>query len=328
MNQRLKGLKQWTFNIFDALSASGLEYSLCFSGGKDSHALLGVYLEWSRLTGKRLNVSVVFSDTFLEVPSLYRLVLKAREICDRKIPFNFAQPDLDKTFWVVQFGIGYPVPTVHNRWCTGLLKINPMEALGDAIAITGSHLGESHKRDNKLSSCGSTECGIDLIVKKIDAIARWTNCDVWDYLLFYGDRYLYPGIFDDLQSTYAISAETNSLRMGCFMCPVVALSTIEGNVSDGILPPLSSKVRQILEELRSAPRILSPKTKKGGAILVDARISVWEKQITPLLPELLERGWISVGAIAMVEQMLNDRTYPPTYSLDWIKSQELLFRTV
>lgn len=320
---RLDFLVEWSFRVFDSLSLEN-EYQLAFSGGKDSHVLLGVYLNWCKARGKRLNLRVVFSDTFLESPQLYRLVDAVAVVCDRlSIPFVKVYPSVDSTFWVKLVGFGYPVPNWKNRWCTGKLKVEPMRKLG-TTGITGRHTGESSKRDLSLKTCGSSECGIDQIKNSVDPLAVWRNCDIWDYIILFLDDILYPGVSDALHSLYDIAEDSSgSLRMGCGICPVVGRNAIAKQVQDGIIPPFALAVRDLIEELRIAPRILSERTGKAGAIHVDARIDFWDK-LQPLIPQLREYSWLSEVVEARVNELLSDRSYPPTYRKEWIAEQEPL----
>ena len=41
----LQELEAWTFNVFDNLESNN-HYAIHYSGGKDSSALLGLYLKW------------------------------------------------------------------------------------------------------------------------------------------------------------------------------------------------------------------------------------------------------------------------------------------
>lgn len=318
---RLGNLLQWSFNVFDSLDDS-LSYQLAFSGGKDSHVLLGVYLAWIMERKKRLNLIAIFSDTLLESTPLYELIQLAELVCVKNnIPFVKVQPSVEQSFWYKLVGLGYPVPDHRNRWCTQYLKIAPMKKLG-AIPITGSHSGESSKRDKRLSTCGSSECGVDKIERKVEPIAPWKNCDVWDWIILFSDTVLYSGCSEKLMLTYSISeSESGSLRMGCFMCPVVSEKRICKQVEDGLIPPFSREIRHLLDELRQAPRIRSARTKKAGAILVDARIEFWEK-LRSFFPAMQEHGWISTEIINAVDDLLDSRAYPPTYTEEWIKSEE------
>ena len=314
----LQDKMDWTFKVFGNLPKDEA-YQLCFSGGKDSHVLLGMYLLWSKRSGIRLDMKVVFADTLLESASLYKLV-ESVEALD--IQFKRVVAPLKDNFWVKLFGYGYVVPNHRARWCTKLLKVKPMNTV-KGKPLTGSHLGESTQRNNRINTCGSSECGIDLMNGTIEPLSRWTNCDVWDWIAIHGDAALYSGFCDNISNTYNISESAKSLRMGCFMCPVVSPKTLAKNVEDGVSPPITLKVSELLEDLRKAKRINSPRTKKAGAILVDERIKAF-KSFKLLTPELKELGFVSEEVIEEIEKLLLKRSYPPTYKREWIKEQELI----
>ena len=334
----LKKLEEWTFDVFDNLERDN-HYAIHYSGGKDSSALLGLYLKW--LNNKAIaalpNISVIFNDTLLESKKLYRLIDNMGNLLAHKnIEFNITRPAIDRTYWAVQFGLGYPVPNHRNRWCTGDLKVKPSQKFykqrEGAIPITGAHLGESSKRNQRLSKCGSTECGIDMIgdkVNTINPIAKWDNCDVWDWLILNSDQYFYKDFFIQLDSAYTDTTSKKSdgnLRMGCAFCPVVALKTLENNVSNGVSKPYVIQIRNILETLRKAPRINSPRTGKKGAITVEYRKIYWA-QIKRYFPQLKEDGFIDDEIITYVDKKLASDSYPPTYSKEWIKEQEKLLES-
>ncbi len=321
---RLDSLIEWSFNVFDSLNPDQ-EYQLAFSGGKDSHVLLGVYLLWRESRGKQLNLRVVFSDTFLESPKLLELVEAVSQLCDRiSIPFVKVQPEIEASFWVKLVGLGYPVPNWKNRWCTKDLKTVPMKRV-PGVVIAGSHEGESTKRTTRLQGCGSSECGIDQIANKVEPLAIWQNCDIWDWLILFADRILYPGASDALLSLYDIAESTNgSLRMGCLNCPVVSRNAIAKQVADGIIPSIALQVWDLInDKLRFAPRILSERTGKAGAIHVDARIEFW-REMQPLIPKLRRYSdtWLNEEVEREVDTLLNRRAYPPTYRQAWIDEQE------
>lgn len=299
--------------IFDSLDLSKT-YTIGFSGGKDSHALLICFLLWKQIRNITTdNFTVVFSDTMLEVESLYLVVENIEKYC-KNIIFERRKPE--HTYWYYQFVVGYPVPTHFNRWCTKSLKVDPMNSKG-AIPITGRHLGESKDRDNRLqSSCSSGECGIDKIKKSYDPIINFRNCDVWDLIFFADGTVLYDGVFNLLRNTYNQSEDkSGSLRMGCIMCPVISVSSLSSNISSK--PFLG--IRDTLEKLRKCRRILNPKLKKLGAIYIGDRRLIW-KQLNKEL--LLSFGYITLDEIDLIDELIcSDYSYPKTYTKDWVDSE-------
>ncbi|MGK7948250.1 MAG: phosphoadenosine phosphosulfate reductase family protein [Xenococcaceae cyanobacterium] len=153
----------------------GSQYILSFSGGKDSHVLLGIYNLYLKLGFKPINLIVRFADTKLEHRSLYRTIELTKVFCARQnIPFEVVVAK--QSYWYVQFALGYPVPDFRIRWCTGKLKVQPMIPSRKLKSITGRHFGESKVRDERLKrranlasktrhrnarGCGSDTCGTD-----------------------------------------------------------------------------------------------------------------------------------------------------------------------
>jgi 3'-phosphoadenosine 5'-phosphosulfate sulfotransferase (PAPS reductase)/FAD synthetase len=299
-----------------AAMPSDRSYTLAFSGGKDSHALLGAFLLYKRLFNANTNnFQLIFADTRLETDELYQLVEKIEQTVT-EIATCRALPE--HSYWYYQFVIGYPVPNYKNRWCTKFLKVKPMNTSNNSvIPITGRHYGESAKRDERLEKCSKGECGSDIMSKVIpetyEPLLHFTNCNIWDFLFYLDGTILYKGVFNNLQNTYQQSESSNSLRMGCFMCPVVGLSTIKGNNN-----PEGVRFRLILEELRKCRRINSPKTKKAGAIFIEDRRKVWQQLNKDFL---FESNYITEIEIKDIDTLIKFDSYPKTYSPEWIAAE-------
>jgi 3'-phosphoadenosine 5'-phosphosulfate sulfotransferase (PAPS reductase)/FAD synthetase len=289
-------------------------YHLAFSGGKDSHALLVVYLLWKKMFNPKIKLTIKFSDTRLESDLIYQSIknienqLNGKELFERTYPVN--------NYWFYQFVIGYPVPDYRVRWCTSELKIKPMSH-NKSISITGRHYGESEERDKKLKldNCSSGECGIDRIKKSFDPILHFRNCDVWD-LIFYADgKLLYEGVFRQLKKTYSqTQSEVGSLRMGCFMCPVIGINTLRIDQSR----QHGMSIRLTLEKLRGSRRLKSPRTGKNGAIYIEDRRTIWRELDKEIL---LKFGYITEIEIKEIDKLIQLDSYPKTYSQEWIKSE-------
>lgn len=299
-------------------------YSINFSGGKDSHVILGVYLLYLKLGYPKLNIDVCFADTKIEYHSLYRVIDKVKNWCDTN-HLNFLTVTSPKSYWFVQYVYGYPVPNHFVRWCTGKLKVQPLKK-HKTIPITGRHLGESIARDNRIKKdyCGTNECGTDKLIstlKVFEPILHFRNCLVWDCLFYFDGAVLYEGCFSLLKQTYKQAGDTKSgsLRMGCFMCPVIALSTIRKNLDNGLIDSEALGIRLHLEKLREARRVNNQRTKKRGAIYVVDRRENWE---TLHKDYLLANNWITQNDIEQITTALKSNyAYPPTYKKDWIDLQ-------
>ncbi len=304
--------------VFDSLDKSG-KYHLAFSGGKDSHALLIVFLLWQRIRDVEThNFRLFFANTLIETRLLYELISAIQNSLDT-ISLEILYPK--QSYWFYQFAVGYPVPDWKNRWCTHYLKIEPQDRVKKGgMAITGRHYGESSARDSRLRSkekgCSTGECGIDKIKSSIDPIINFRNCDVWDLIFYADETILYKGVFNALTATYNNATdEKGSLRMGCIMCPVVSVNTLKADLSRHSFVG----IRDILEELRNSKRINSARTKKKGAIYIGDRRIIWQKLNKELL---LGLGYITQSEIELISECLeSDYSYPKTYTREWIDSE-------
>ena len=81
-------------------------YTINFSGGKDSHVLLGIYLLYLKLGYPKLDINVCFADTKIEYHSLYRVIDQAKAWCEaHNIEFvtlksNYSYPPTYKREWI------------------------------------------------------------------------------------------------------------------------------------------------------------------------------------------------------------------------------------
>ena len=95
-----------------------------FSGGKDSTAMLLLLLERGVTVDE-----IIFCDTGMEFPELYRHIEKVKEYIDR--PITVLKPEHNFEYYlseiVIQKGAnagkcGYGWPRLWHRWCTRAFK--------------------------------------------------------------------------------------------------------------------------------------------------------------------------------------------------------------
>lgn len=338
--------------LFDYIT-NHYEYNLQFnfSGGKDSSAIVGMILsliKQGKLGKKQTHKIIIYhSDTTIESPLFTKFtqkVLKFFEDCGLRVIVGRA--DVSQRLFAQIFAYGKPIPNHSVRWCTDNLKIKLAEQtakrLGDkTIIFTGEHVGESSKRDNKLSklsanTCGSSECGSDKFKEQRTKnkeqlihrpIHNWRTCQVWEYL-----QYLdYCGVinfYKELAEVYKIAndTETNkSLRMGCVGCPVISIKNHYNTFDKGIPNYLSLKLSLIFEEMRNdSLRLKNPKRflkgdindKNGGygALALESRKYYWE-EIKKLNEQMQNIGFdmISKPEQDYIEESLSIGRYPITY---------------
>jgi DNA sulfur modification protein DndC len=288
-------------------------WGIAWSGGKDSSATLTLII-WLLDTGRiprPKSLTVFYADTRQELPPL---AIAARQIMDelaeRGIRVEIVMAPMDKRFMVYILGRGVPPPNNNTlRWCTGQIKITPMEnALrdrldqldGQILMITGVRQGESAIRDQRIEmSCGKdgAECGQGWYqqvlpnakglrgrLATLAPLLHWRVCHVWEWLRHWAPQ----AEFGDW-STAAIAeayggdeAEEVNARTGCIGCPLAAedkaLDTILINPQWAYLEPLKG-IKLLWRELRKPQHRLR---KAGLEILKSGKTAVNPQRMGPL----------------------------------------------
>lgn len=259
-------------------------WGIAWSGGKDSSATLTLimYLIDTGKIRKPKTLTVFYADTRLELPPLAIAAMQIMdELEDRGIRVDVVRAPMDKRFMVYLLGRGVPPPNNGTlRWCTGQIKISPMEdALrqrldqldGNILMITGVRQGESAIRDRRIEmSCGKdgAECGQGWYqqtlpnarglrgrISTLAPLLHWRVCHVWEWLKHWAPQ----AEFGDW-STRMIAdayggdeAEEVNARTGCIGCPLAqedkALDTILQNPRWQYLAPLKG-LKPLWRELR------------------------------------------------------------------------------
>lgn len=261
-----------------SLEAHGSAYghwAVAYSGGKDSTAVLTVVWHLIR-TGRvkapaRLTVS--YADTRMELPPL---AAAARTILDllrsQGVEVHVVLPPLDERFFVYMFGRGVPPPTNRFRWCTGQIKVEPMEAevrrlagAGKILMLTGVRQGESAARDARIAlSCSKdgNECGQgwyhqSLSPDHCDTLApilHWRVCFVWDWLSGFVEPHGFPTamVADAYGQGREGGAVEKNARTGCNGCPLAT----RDSALDNLLRRDRYRYLEPLKELRPLYRWL------------------------------------------------------------------------
>lgn len=273
-------------------------WAICWSGGKDSTTLLTLllYLLTSGQVQWPKSLTILYADTRMELPPL---AIAAQwiidDLRDRGLKVRVVTAPMDKRYFVYMFGRGVPTPGAHFRWCTGMLKIAPMqEAVQRVYAQTGTKLlvltgvrqGESAMRDGRIAmSCGrdGAECGQGWFQETLPGEAcntlapllHWRVCHVWEWLKHWAPKAEF-GDWDTSPIADAYGgdeAEEINARTGCICCPVAskdkALTTILKNNAWAYLAPLL-ELRDLYEDMRLAKyRLRKPagETGAGGKLV-------------------------------------------------------------
>lgn len=232
---------------------------ICFSGGKDSTALLQlVFYALSDLPKQRLTkeIHVLSNDTLVENPAILEYVDeqlekiethgKAELYSHNPDLFNVAKvrPNLEDTFWVNLIGKGYPSPNRWFRWCTERLKINPtsnyikctVNRRGQVIVLLGTRKAESANRAASMSKYNDDGRMRNHTLPNAlvyAPIANLSNNEVWAYILQAKNPWgndnvgllrLYSHACSGGECPFVIETGTQSCgksRFGCWVCTVV-----------------------------------------------------------------------------------------------------------
>ena len=243
-----------------------------FSGGKDStlvaHAVFEAILSIPPYARTR-EVHIVSNDTMVESPFV---ILHLDEVTQRiaraakslEIPISVARtyPDLDKTFWTLLIGKGYPSPNQTMRWCTDRLKILPTSSyikrnvseFGAAVVVLGVRRAESTSRQKTVHSYKNmTDSRLHEHSELPGAfiyrpIVELSTDDVWEILATFhapwgGSHSALFKLYRDAQggecpvmlsNDEAAGCGTSNSRFGCWTCTVVEKDrSLQGYVDSG-----------------------------------------------------------------------------------------------
>lgn len=296
-----------------AYGSSHEHWGVAWSGGKDSTATLTliIYLIDTGKIARPKTLTVFYADTRQE---LLPLAAAARGIMDeleeRGIQVETVMAPMDDRFMVYILGRGVPPPNNNTlRWCTGQIKIEPMEEAlrkrveqldGQILMITGVRQGESAIRDRRIEmSCGKdgAECGQGWYqqvlpnakglrgrIATLAPLLHWRVCHVWEWL-----KHWAPAAEFGDWSTAAIAdayggdeAEEINARTGCVGCPLAqedtALNTILLNPHWAYLAPMKG-IKVLWRELREPQHRLR---KAGIERLKDGSIGKNPQRMGPL----------------------------------------------
>lgn len=274
-----------------------------FSGGKDStvvaHGIFEALLTIPPSQRKR-HVHIVSNDTMVESPLVIAHLDEVTERIERAarnldLPITVARtkPELDKTFWVLLIGKGYPSPNMTMRWCTDRLKIQPTSTYvkkhisdyGAAVVVLGVRRDESQTRqrsiDKRRNMRGSnltphTDLPGAFIYRPIVDL---TTDDVWEILGAFhapwgGNHANLFQLYRDadggecpvvLSKSEAPGCGTSNSRFGCWTCTVVEKDkSLQGFIDAGKhhFKPLVD-FRDWLKKIRNNPEMRQAYRRNG-----------------------------------------------------------------
>ncbi len=311
------GSKRLEFNeqiqlTIDSLSIHGPKHdhwAMAWSWGKDSTTLvtLVTQLILSGQVKAPKSLTILCADTRMELIPLWLSALKIIEkLKEFGIDIKVVMAPLDDRYFVYILGRGVPPPSNTFRWCTGQIKIEPMEAaLKDLynqvrqkiLMLTGVRQGESAIRDGRIAmSCSrdGAECGQGWYQTGLDSdicstlapILHWRVCSVWDWLKIFAPSKQYGEWPTQLLADAygGDEAEEINARTGCIGCPLAqkdkALEYIIKIPVWKYLTPLMG-LKQIYREMRKPQYRL----RKDGAIKKDGTLAKNQQRLGPLTIE-------------------------------------------
>jgi len=327
--QRIDFNEQIQFTI-DSLNAHGKKHkhwAIAWSMGKDSTAVLTltVQLILSGQVKAPESLTVLCADTRMELIPLWlagqKIIQKLQSI---NIPVEIVMAPIDKRFFVYMLGRGIPPPSNTFRWCTGQMKVDPMEKsledlhakIGEKILmLTGVRQGESAIRDNRIiMSCSKdgAECGQGWyqtglendMCSTLAPILHWRVCSVWDWLKIFAPTEKYgswpTAILADAYG--GDEAEEINARTGCIGCPLAskdkALNAVVNMPQWEYLKPLM-ELKPLYREMKMAKYRL----RKNGEIKKDGSLGKNQQRLGPMK---LESRMFFLSKILDIQKRVNE----------------------
>ena len=245
--------------IREAYLENNAPWIICFSGGKDSTALLQlVFYSLSELPKYNLTkeIHVLSNDTLVENPSvskhvdeqLEKIMIHGKEKLYKHNPDLFfvikGKPEINDRFWVNLIGKGYPSPNRWFRWCTERLKIRPtnkyidesLKKYAKVIIVLGTRKAESSNRAASINNYNNNGRFRNHSLPNAlvyTPISDLSNNDIWAYLLQIRNPWgsdnmdlleMYGHACSGGECPFVIETGTQSCgksRFGCWVCTVV-----------------------------------------------------------------------------------------------------------
>ena len=302
---------------------------IAWSMGKDS-TTVATLIPQLIITGQIQapeTLTILCADTRLElIPLWLSAQILIKQLEERGIKVKVVTAPLDDRFLVYILGRGVPPPSNTFRWCTGKIKVEPMEsALTELIQeknekvlmLTGVRLGESAIRDQRINvSCSKdgAECGQGWyqtgmqndLCATLAPILHWRVCNVWDWLKIFAPMPKYGGWNTTiLADAYGgDEAEEKNARTGCIGCPLAskdkALDLVVLLPQWAYLEPLK-RLKPIYREMK-LPQYRHRKA--GGQTKKDGTLAKNQQRMGPLT---LEARQYFLQEIIDIQNEVNER---------------------
>lgn len=303
-------------------------WAAAWSWGKDSTTVVTLITQLIN-TGqipKPETFTIFAADTRMELPPLWvssQVITKQLE--ERGVKVRIVTAPIHDRFLVYILGRGVPPPSNTFRWCTGQIKVEPMEAaLEDfqkeadekILMLTGVRLGESAVRDQRINvSCSKdgAECGQGWyqeglkndMCSTLAPILHWRVCNVWDWLKIFAPMQKHGGWNTTiLADAYGgDEAEEKNARTGCIGCPLAS----KDSALDLILQIEKWKYLQPLKRLKPIYREMKKPQyrlrKAGGQKRKDGKLSKNQQRMGPLT---LEARTFFLNEIIKIQNEVNE----------------------
>jgi DNA sulfur modification protein DndC len=302
-------------------------WAAAWSWGKDSTTVVTLVTQLIN-TGQipaPKSFTIFAADTRMELIPLWlsAQVIK-KQLEERGVKVEIVTAPIDDRFLVYILGRGVPPPSNTFRWCTGQIKVEPMEIAvknfiqernEKVLMLTGVRLGESAVRDQRINtSCSKDggECGQGWyqtglqndLCSTLAPILHWRVCNVWDWLKVFAPMPKYGG-WDTtlLADAYGgEEAEEINARTGCLGCPLVekdkSLDTILKNPKWEYLQPLK-RLKVLYIEMRFPKYRLR---KNGNEYKKDGKLAKNQYRMGPLT---LDARRYFLGEILLIQDQVN-----------------------
>lgn len=329
-----------------AFGVTHKHWAIGFSGGKDSGtvaSLIPHLIATGRVPAPK-SLTIIYADTRMELPPLQSAAMKMMAaLRGMGHKTQVVLPPMEDRFFVYILGRGVPPPSNTFRWCTPMLKVDPMvaalAALRDShgekfLMITGVRVGESAARDGRIAlSCGKNgaECGQGwfqettptAVADTLAPILHWRVCHVWKWLR---NSAAITGMPTHLiaESYGGNEAEEVNARTGCVGCNLasrdLALETICKNPKWAHLSALK-ELRSVYAELKKPGNRLR---KDGSERRKDGVMVANPNRMGPLTMEARRWGLAQIKRIqsaagvdlinsdeeAVIIEMIESNTWP------------------
>lgn len=304
-------------------------WAMAWSWGKDSTTLVTLVVQLIN-TGQipvPKSLTIFAADTRMELIPLWlsAQVLK-KQLEERGVKVEIVTAPIDDRFLVYILGRGVPPPSNTFRWCTGQIKVEPMEeAVSEflksknekVLMLTGVRLGESAVRDQRINvSCSKDggECGQGWyqtglqndLCATLAPILHWRVCNVWDWLKYFAPSPKYGGWNTTLiaDAYGGDEAEEINARTGCIGCPLVekdkSLDTVLKNPKWEYLKPLK-RLKILYREMRLPKNRLR---KNGNERRKDGSLAKNQYRMGPLT---LEARIYFLNEILSIQEEVNSK---------------------